>query len=196
MWVDVDEVLNEYRTAVLDLAEKVLGKTIDPMATPGTSWDVFDIFSPEEAQILLSASGQPGFCASIPVRPGAQEAVEKLRQHVDLFVVTSPFNSRNWVYERDWWLEKHFGFRRHEQVVHTAVKYLVAADACLDDKHSNVLTWHREYPDGLAMIWPTYHTRNMPAPDGYLVRDWQDVIERVEAHVNKPTTRHRKETIT
>jgi 5'(3')-deoxyribonucleotidase len=187
MWIDVDEVLNEYRMAILDIARKVLHKEIDLFDHPGTSWDVFDIFTPEENKILFEIAGSQGFCWSLPIRAGSQEAVEELRRHVDLFVVTSPFDSRHWVYERDAWLEKHFGFKRHEHVVHTAAKYLVDADICLDDKPSNVYTWHEHHPHGLAMVWPTFHTRNIPVEEQYRVRDWAHVIERVK---NFSGTRH------
>lgn len=186
MWIDVDEVLNEYRAKVLRIAEGMFNREIDPLDHPGTTWDVFSVFNDVERTTLLGIASDSGFCESLLVREGAQAAIEELRQHVDLFVVTSPFHSRHWVFERDEWLNKYFGFERN-RVVHTSAKYLIGADICLDDKHSNVLEWHAEHPDGLAMIWPTHHTRNIPTPDGYLVKDWADVIDRVKSFETKST---------
>jgi 5'(3')-deoxyribonucleotidase len=177
MWIDVDEVLADFQGPVFEAAKRLFGKDVSPQSFDGTVWDLFTIFTNEETKVLLAECEKPGWCAGLKPLPGAQHAVGELRKHVKLFAVTSHFHSMTWVYERDRWLMEHFNFAKSE-IVHTAAKYLISADICLDDKPDHVLAWQAEHPDGLAMLWPIANVRNMPM-DKWRVKDWPDVIDRV-----------------
>jgi len=177
MLVDVDEVLSNFGSYVLESAGSYFQEKAAKHS--GHSWDFFEIFSPEEQNFLHEMIEKEGFCASIPLQKGAQEAVRELRKLVDVYVVTSPYHSMPWVHERNQWLKEHFGFGKNE-IVHTSAKFLVNGDIFLDDKPDNVLSWHKEHPRGLAMIWPSPFTRSMPVD---FVRDWGHVLGRVSQKV-------------
>lgn len=185
MWVDADEVLFDFQTPVFEMHERLHGKKINQHSYPGDYWDMFLIFSDEERKAIFAECEKPGWCRSLKPLPGAVEAVQELRKHVDLFCVTSHFHSETWVYERDHALIDHFGFKKAE-IVYTGAKFLIGADIMLDDKPEHVLAWQAEHPDGLAMLWPIPNTRNMPL-DKHRVKDWNDVIERVKAFEKKAT---------
>lgn len=176
--LDSDEVLSAFQEAVLDIASQSFGRryTVADLK----DWDLFSIFNEEETEYLRHEVSRPGFCASLPVLEGAREAVETLRLLGDVYVVTSPFTSQTWVYERTWWLNKHFGFDRNH-VIHTSAKHLVRVDAFLDDRPKNVIDWSREHPKSLAMLWPLPNTAGYPMTK-YRVEDWPDVIRRVRDH--------------
>lgn len=178
MGIDVDEVLADFQGAVLDIARETLGVHMTPADLP--SWDLFNAFPEDQREILRKESKRPGFCASLKVNPGTQEAVRELRNYADLYAVTSHYDSHTWVSERDWWLKTHFGIER-SHVIHTSAKFMVGVDMFLDDKPSNVLDWHKEHPQRLAMMWPIPNTSNY-AMDGYRVKDWDHVIELVRDH--------------
>lgn len=175
MWIDVDEVLADFQGAVFEVVERLFGRKMTAYDFDG--WDLFSTFPPEERAEILRECERPGFCANLRQIPDAREALTELRKHVDLYAVTSPFHSITWVHERDWWLQQHMGFQRTE-IAYTAAKYLIVADACLDDRPENVIKWKAAHPQGLAMIWPVPNTSNLPLDD-YRVRDWDDVIRRV-----------------
>lgn len=180
MWIDVDEVLADFAEGTFRLAKYVLGREVSDFNYDGTRWELFALYSPEERDRLIAECEKPGFCESLKVRPGAPEAVAVLREHVDLFAVTSHFHSPTWVYERDRWLKRHFAFEK-SNIVHTSAKFLVNADICLDDNPKHVTSWQAEHPDGLAMLWHIPQTRNMPGLDEYRVHTWPEVIDRVSA---------------
>ncbi len=183
MGVDVDEVLTDFISASFEVIRRLYGRIITEADYPGTMWDLFQIFPKEQVTEIFAECEKLGFCRGIPVLPGSVEAVVELRRHVELFAVTSHFNSRTWVYERDQWLKEHFGFDR-SHIVHTSAKYLVKVDVFLDDNPSHVRTWKAEHPNGLAMLWPTFPTRNMTGFDSYRVTGWDDVVSRVSTYVN------------
>jgi 5'(3')-deoxyribonucleotidase len=179
MWTDADEVLFDFQTPVFEMHERLHGKKLTALSYPGDYWDMFLMFSDEERKAIFAECGQPGWCRSLKPLPGAVDAIKEIREHLDLFCVTSHFHSKTWVHERDASLIEHFGFKKPE-IVHTGAKFLVSADAMLDDKPDHVLAWSAEHPDGMAMLWPIPNTRNMPL-DEFRVRGWDDVVARVKA---------------
>lgn len=177
MWTDADEVLFDFQTPVFEMHERLHGKKITHHSYPGDHWDMFSAFTDEERLAIFAECEKPGWCRSLKPLPGAIEAIQELRKLLDLFCVTSHFHSETWVYERDHSLIDHFGFKKNE-IVHTGAKFLIKADAMLDDKPEHVTSWLAEYPNGMAMLWPIPNTRNMPLGD-LRVSGWDDVLRRV-----------------
>lgn len=93
-----------------------------------------------------------GFCESIPVLPGSQEFVEKLRDMGlrVVFVTSPPKDNPTWPHERRLWLEKHFGARRVD-VMFAVDKRYVHGLAFLDDHVRNILDW-QEYNGGRGIL--------------------------------------------
>lgn len=182
--LDVDEVLANFQDPVLAIGNKLTGKNITPETY--TEWDLFSQFTSEEKDLICKEIEKPGFCQSLPVRPGAQEAIDEIRSFMHVFPVTSPFHSESWVYERVQWLHKHFGFHR-SQVINTSAKYMIHGDAILDDNPSHVTSWldpsHLEVniaprTKGLGMMWHIPNTRTLPY-DHLRVRTWEEVIQKL-----------------
>jgi 5'(3')-deoxyribonucleotidase len=96
--------------------------------------------------------GLPGFCASIPPYPGAQDAVDRLRTVADVYALTAPMFTATWQHERTEWLVEHFGFRRKD-VISTHAKHLVRGDVFVDDKPSHVEAWQAAHPGGVGILW-------------------------------------------
>ncbi len=181
MGIDVDEVLADFQGSTFPIIHQVTGRQMSKHDWDGTFWDMFSIFTVEERKRIFAECERPGFCANLERNDGAVAAVEELRKHVDLYAVTSHFPSQTWVYERDWWLKRYFGFDR-SNIIHTSAKFLVRVDALLDDKPETVVAWQAEHPTGLAMLWPIPNTRNMKEVDSFRVSGWDDVLQRVIKH--------------
>jgi 5'(3')-deoxyribonucleotidase len=176
--VDVDDVLCDFKTPVIALIQELFG--IEVVLEELHHWDVFALLTEEQRIILFREISRPGYCAGLLPNEGAQDAIEELRQVVDVVVATRPFISPTWVYERMHWLIDHFGFTEHT-IINTAAKHMIRGDALLDDNPENVLAWKEEHPQGAGLLWATPNTENMRQCDHFRVRTWPEVLIRVKA---------------
>jgi 5'(3')-deoxyribonucleotidase len=176
--VDVDEVLADFQTPMFDALYDLYGRRLTPEDCD--VWDCFSCMTPYERKGVFTVISSPGWATALKPLPGSQEGIKKLREIVDIYAVTRHFEtSHTWVHERDEWLKKHFDFTGKD-VIHTSAKYLVKADAFLDDNPDHLTKWLAEHPGGLAMLWHIPNTRLLPYDD-LRVRSWDEVIDRVRA---------------
>ena len=80
----------------------------------------------------------PGFFALMDPMPGAVEAVKKLSQHYEVFILsTAPWkNPSSWSDKRIW-VEKYFGDIFFKRIILTHRKDLVLGDYLIDDWGKN-----------------------------------------------------------
>jgi 5'(3')-deoxyribonucleotidase len=174
--VDVDEVLADFQTPVLDIVHRLYGRKLTPYDFD--SWDLFAAFSKEERNEIFQHISVPGFCSTFLPKPGAVEAIAEIKKFADVTPVTRPFPSQTWVHDRMLWLYEHFGFREPE-IVNTAAKHLVYGDAILDDNPQHVIEWQGTHPQGVGMLWHIPNTRNLTQYDHLRVRTWDEVVQKV-----------------
>jgi 5'(3')-deoxyribonucleotidase len=174
--VDVDDVLADLRPRVLDIVNKVSGKeyTHDDF----TDWDYFRVLDNYQKYRAFQIMGARGFCSSLEVLPGAEEAISELKSIVKVIVVTCPFNSV-WFEERYTWLEQKFGIPRKD-VILASSKYSVAGKWFLDDNFDNILEWSEGNPCMIPMLWHTRATRDL-GYDHLRVHSWDEVTQRVKS---------------
>jgi 5'(3')-deoxyribonucleotidase len=130
-----------------------------------------------------------GGCSSIPVYDGAKEAFTKLQELANIVVVTSPFTgSFTWAYERERWLERHFGVS-YRDVIHAHEKYRIHGDIFLDDKPEHVDAWLDYWVNSgrdenvTALLWETDRTINATVSSmAERVKDWESVLEIVRGY--------------
>lgn len=117
----------------------------------------------------------PGFCENIRPQKAAVEAVAKLRELADVYVVTSPWDSSpTWMYERLHWVHRHFDIPRGH-VIQTGRKHLVRGDIFVDDKPSHVVEWQAAWPGSLGVLFDMHHNR-AETPEGIPRAGWRFVI--------------------
>jgi len=178
--LDVDGVLADYLAAVLPLVLAVTGRRYAHADV--VQWDFAKALglSDDETERVHALTREPGFCAGIPVLPGAPEGVRALRGHADVYFTTSPTHGLHWYYERTEWLVRHFD-ASVEHVLHVKHKEVVAGDVIVDDKPEHVVEWYRHHPGGHAVLWDQLYNRGWHMPGGHLTRgtDWNHVLGRV-----------------
>jgi 5'(3')-deoxyribonucleotidase len=180
--VDVDEVLADFQAAMFAALQEVSGRTL--RAEDFHVWDGFSVMTPKESEAVRAICRQPGWCTALEPKPGAQTAIEKLRQVVDVYVVTSPFPAGpTWAHERDVWLKRHFDFEP-EEIVYARSKFVVRGDALLEDNPHNLTRWLDENPNGLGMLWHLPNTSKL-AHGGVRVRSWDEVLYLVQTACNE-----------
>jgi len=169
--LDVDGVLADFLAPSLSILARLSGRTYvyDDFKT----WDIFDTVPREFEKPFFDAVNQPGWCRSLPVYEGAVAGVRPLIEVTDLYVVTSPMNHvPTWMFEREGWLQEHFGVH-HKRVVHTSAKFLCLGDVLVDDRPANIEAWEAEHPGGLGLLWDQPYNRGSKA--GLRVFDWSHV---------------------
>jgi 5'(3')-deoxyribonucleotidase len=163
--LDVDGVCADF----VEATREALGGTWS--LSDVTTWDFSSIvgFDPQAAGRVWRAYG---FCAGIPLTPGAYEGVRALMQIADVTFCTSPMaGSRYWMYERAAWLARHFP---PAEVIFAHDKSKVHGDYLIDDRPKHLRAWRW----GKAICWD--------APDnriywwGQRVHDWDELVSYIE----------------
>ncbi len=132
-----------------------------------------------EARVNEAVS-ERNFCADIEVQPGAQEAVGKLAEIADVYVVTSPWDSSpTWMFERLHWLARNFKLPR-SRVIQTGTKDLVFGDVFVDDKLSHVISWQKRWIKSEGVLFGMHHNRDEAARAGVSSSGWPEVIATVQ----------------
>jgi len=153
--LDCDDVLADLGTLLFKVACEICkGKNVTPIR------DQWDFVLPQNLlNELWSLMGQPGVHKHIKPCEGAQEAVKRLHEVADVYVVTHHLRSaKEWVHEREAWLVEHFGIPP-EKVIHTSAKYTFAGSMLVDDKPSNIEAWAKEHPRGIPILWTQPHNQ-------------------------------------
>lgn len=178
--IDVDEVLADCNAKILSFLESHYGRRMSfEELLPENGWDLWTYLPEDVREPLWQEMRKPGFCFGLEPFQEAFEAVAQLSALTDLYVVTAPFMSPTWVFERYKWLRFHFGIKP-ERVIVTQAKYACKGDFLLDDRPDNVTRWADSHPSGVAMLWNTPQNARIQGLDDFRVDSWERVIEIVE----------------
>lgn len=169
--VDVDGVLADFVGGILDAVEASTGHR--PLWRGESGCDVKDALDKRDAEFALEALFSPGFCSNLRPLSGALAGVRELAKAADVRIVTALPVSESWASERMEWL-RHRGFSK-DQIVFTGSKYLVEADAIVDDRRHVIEQWIAHRPKTLAFMWESL-SLTAPAPAGSIrCSDWSAV---------------------
>jgi 5'(3')-deoxyribonucleotidase len=185
--LDVDGVLADFVQAALNVLLAETGVAVNPSTI--TTWELFDSV-PNEYRgwkgEVYSRLADRGGCLGIPVYPGAQEGVARLREIADVTIVTSPFEgSPTWMHERERWLAHHFGIDR-KHVIHATEKHRVHGDVFIDDKLAHLHAWSAHWSrlgfECHAVLWETPRVSTYPQEIASVKRakHWGDVCAIVD----------------
>lgn len=178
--VDVDEVIGDWLTPCLDIAEKVSGRRLNPANID--HWDVIEHMHEDEARAVLYAMAQPGFAYHIKPHKGAQEFIAQLKALGDVRILTAQyFNSPTWTYDRNRWLWENFSLQP-DHVTYTHEKYAHHGSVLLDDKPDHIVKWGAKWPNELPILWHTPNTAFFQY-EGLRAFTWDQVLVAVEEHL-------------
>lgn len=181
--LDCDGPMADFTGGYLAAFEKVTGRSVDRSEV--TKWNISEndffqeelVKNPNLRKEVRSLTHGPGFCFDLKPIVAAQIAVSWMHDtDVDVYVVTSPWDSPTWTHERYEWLEAHFGIPRG-RVVATHAKHLVCGDIFVDDKHSHVREWSRAWPDRIGILFDAHYNRDEKHEHR---GSWDEVIKRVQ----------------
>lgn len=186
--LDCDGVLSDFTGAYLKVIEDLTGSGYSREVVD--RWHIKDCAFfrdlrcryPDIERDINEEIHRPGFAGGMDVLPGAGEAVARLREMAEVYVVSSPWwSSPLWMYERTRWLGTRFGLEAG-RVIQTSAKHRVHGDVLVDDHPGNVQRWQEEWAwtGGTGILFDSHSNVN----EDYEVRGgWDEVIQYVEARV-------------
>lgn len=178
--MDCDGILADFVKGAVLLYNRITRRKLDPKSIK--VWDFtgsLEFEVPEQKEIFEKALRAPGFAMNLEPIAGSQEGVQKLRQKVDLHIVTSPLSgSVTWQYERALWLHAHFHID-HYRVHQSDTKWVYSGDLFVDDKPQHVREWQDYNPDDVAFLWDTPGNRGDDAKGLERICSWEELLERI-----------------
>ncbi|MBI5974038.1 5' nucleotidase, NT5C type [Staphylococcus canis] len=163
--IDMDEVLADTLGSIIDaLNERTqLGIKIQDLI----GGKIYDIMPEHEAEIRDILASE-GFFRHLKVKEGAQEVVQKLAQHYDIYIVTAAMDVPTSFRDKYDWLLEHFPFLDTQQFVFCGRKNIVATDYLIDDNPKQ-LGIHT----GKPLMFSAPHNENNT--DFERLNDWKEV---------------------
>ncbi len=174
--LDCDGVLGDFTSEVVRFCNLYARKTGEPeiRLEDVTDFDILECLGFSEFQDQLDQHlAATNYCARMPVLPGSQAFVEKIRtMGHEVVIVTSPYSAvPNWGTERTRWLWRHFGVHA-DDVILAKRKDRIAGDVLVDDKLDNL----RGFRDRGILFDQPWNRDNAGA---FRAKTYQDVVARL-----------------
>lgn len=134
--IDQDGVLANYQQRFLEIWRAEHPEKVWVPIEALTEHDTDKNYPPEYRDIIDEIVVRKGFFGSLPIIPGAKEALEDMltRGH-DVRIVTAPKRNHTFcVPEKFAWIGEHLGQKWVERIILTRDKTLVHGDILIDDK--------------------------------------------------------------
>jgi len=180
--LDVDEVVCDFVGHYLTLAGKLLDREFKKEQVK--AWSIADsldlpVWAKRELQYEFS---RPGAALKLDLIPGSREAYQELKSIAEIHFVTSPFEgSQTWGSDRVEWLKHYFGEDVNWHL--TKHKYVVQADAMVDDKAEFCEDWANQNP-GFVVIWDSPWNKSLELPNSLRTNSWDVAIPAIKTALN------------
>ncbi|TLV00828.1 5' nucleotidase, NT5C type [Dyadobacter luticola] len=172
--VDMDNVIADIETNWIGLYNAEFGVRIRKEDLRGKPED--DAFpDPLAARSLIF---KPGFFRNAPVIPGAQEALIKLQQNFDVFIVSAAMEFPNSLPEKYEWLAEHFPSIHWKNIVFCGDKRVINTDYLIDDHLKNL-----DFCQGTPILFTAGHNVNVDRHTR--VNNWQEALALLEGELAK-----------
>lgn len=114
---------------------------------------------------------EKGFFRDLPLIEGSVEAVKKLHEKHDIYIVSAAMEFRNSLTDKLDWLNDHFPFIGWKNIVFCGEK-IVNVDVMIDDRAKNFIDFK-----GRALLFTSPH--NLLLTQYERVNNWQEVLNKL-----------------
>lgn len=186
---DVDGVVADFASEVVRISNEVCRdlsnwreRTVDDvtcfdmreaLGLTGVEWD--------QAREFIDGNG---FARALKPYPGAVDAICALASLYDVHLVTAPWPSKTWCFDRAVWCVEKLPLLPFD-VTFTHAKHLIAGDVFIEDKPETLEAWCNAHPRGLGILWnrPWNASYDLHPAKGAIVRvsKWDEVMAVVDA---------------
>jgi 5'(3')-deoxyribonucleotidase len=177
--VDIDGVLADQVSAVLDVIEKEYGLKYCKSDVDRAHWTFAGREIWSEITRLLD---DPQYVMGVPLIEGSQGAIKQLSSH-DVFVVTARRPNSEEATRR--WLNWHFPSLTQYYHARTGTKHNIPSDVLIDDLDMNIVEFVRSDPDRRGILflhpWSLNDTDIEDYSDQvYYCPQWQSVVKAID----------------
>lgn len=172
--IDMDGVIADVETQFINWYERDFGIRVrkeDLLGKP--EGEAFP-----DQQALKSFCFTPGFFSSLPVMVGAQEIVNSLTQHYDVYIVSAAMEFPLSLYEKYQWLQKHFSFISWKNIIFCGDKSIIGTDYLIDDHLKNL-----DFCCGKPIMYTASH--NYHYNHHLRVNNWKEVSSFFEKEITR-----------
>jgi len=168
--IDMDGVLADTETQYIKWYQKEFGVEISPDTLAG---------KPEgegfpEKEAIWRFLNTPGFFRTLPLMPGAVEAVAELMNHFEIYIVSAAMEFPLSLPEKFDWLKEHFSFIPWTNIVFCGNKSIIRADYLIDDHLKNLDNFK-----GKALMFHASH--NTTVTHHQRVKNWPEIVILLKA---------------
>ncbi|UAB83473.1 5'(3')-deoxyribonucleotidase [Zunongwangia sp. SCSIO 43204] len=123
--------------------------------------------------IIRKYANTPGFFGTVPVMDGAVEAVKKLQEKYDVYVVSAAMEFPKSLIEKRNWLQNHFPFIDWRNIVLCGNKHIIKTHYMIDDHPKNLDPFKGE-----TLLFEAFH--NLKVKNHSRAKNWDDVLHFFE----------------
>jgi len=170
--IDMDGVIADEVVQLLTYYEKHYGIKIHPNELSGRSEE--NVVPEKDAYGKLSAI--PGYFRSTPVMEGAVDAVKKLMESFDVYIVSAAMQYPHSLSQKLEWLGEHFPFISWRNIIFCGDKSIIGTDYMIDDHIKNL-----DHFKGKTIMFNAFH--NVNHTHHQRVNNWDEVLELMAKEV-------------
>ena len=163
--IDMDGVLADIESHFIDWYERDYGVKVDRK-------DMLGVLESEgfpDKTAVRKFVNTPGFFRTIPVMSGAIEAVKKLMETYEVYIVSAAMEFPQCLSEKQEWLQEYFPFINWRNIIFCGDKSVVVTDYLIDDHCKNL-----DFCKGKAIMYTAAH--NVNHSHHQRVDNWDDVL--------------------
>lgn len=167
--IDMDGVIADVETHFINWYERDYGIKVLPRDIIGkTESEAF----PKDGAVHKFVV-TPGFFRTAPVMKGAVEAVKKLTEHFEVYIVSAAMEFPLSLPEKLAWLNEHFPFISWQNIIFCGDKSVINTNFMIDDYPKNL-----DYHKGTPIMFTSFHNVNL----NHHIRanNWDEVLELME----------------
>lgn len=167
--IDMDEVLADPIHKFIQLYNRDHQVPLDLIIKPGT--EIFQNVPEDVNDKWFEYINEKGFFRDLPVIDGAVEAVKKLQEKYEVYVVSAAMEFKNSLEDKFDWLNEHFPFISWKNIIFCGEK-IVSVDVMIDDRIKNFTDFK-----GRPLLFTSPH--NVLITDYERVDNWQQVLYKL-----------------
>ena len=167
--IDMDEVLADPMKKFIKLYNRDYGIPLDTLIDPGN--EVYHHVPEHLNRKWYEYINEKGFFRDLDVIEGSVEALKKLQEQHEVYIVSAAMEFRNSLEDKLDWLADHFPFISWENIIFCGNK-IIDADVLIDDRIKNFNNFK-----GRTLLFSSPH--NLLIHDYERVDNWQQVLDKL-----------------
>ena len=164
----MDEVLADPIQKFIERYHKDFGLPLDMKIEPGN--EIYHHVPAHLNHKWYEYINEKGFFRDLPVIAGSVEAVKKLQEAHEVYIVSAAMEFRNSLTDKLDWLGEHFPFISWKNIVFCGEK-IVNVDVMIDDRAKNFIDFK-----GRPLLFTSPH--NLLLTQYERVNNWQEVLQK------------------